>query len=74
MKYANEAGWDRIARVLLGVALLILGWGEIVTGATGTVFKFLGFVPLATGLLGWCPLYAIFRFRTNRMPDISAAV
>lgn len=66
MKYMNEAGWDRIARITLGVALLVLGWGDIVDGTLGTVFKFVGFVPLATGLAGWCPLYAIFRVRTNR--------
>jgi len=65
MKIANEASWDRIARVALGVVLLGLGWTGTVDGALGTVFKFLGFVPLATGLLGWCPIYAIFQFRTN---------
>lgn len=65
MSFANEAGWDRIVRIALGVALLALGWGGVVDGTLGTVFKYLGFVPLATGLAGWCPLYAIFRFRTR---------
>lgn len=65
MSYVNEAGWDRIARVVLGVLLLALGWGGLVDGTLGTVFKYLGFVPLATGLAGWCPLYAIFRYRTK---------
>ena len=65
MKFVNEAPWDRIARVILGVVLLYLGWGGVVDGTLGTVFKFLGFVPLATGLLGWCPIYAIFKFRTT---------
>jgi hypothetical protein len=31
----NEAGWDRIVRLILGVALLGLGWGGIVTGGWG---------------------------------------
>lgn len=65
MKFTNEASWDRIGRVALGIVLLVLGWGGAVGGGVGTVFKFLGFVPLATGLMGWCPIYAIFRFRTN---------
>ncbi len=64
MNFINEASWDRIARVVLGIALLALGWGGAIGGGLGTVFKFLGFVPLATGLLGWCPLYAVFGFRT----------
>lgn len=65
MKFVNEASWDRIARVVLGVVLLGLGWTGAVGGTLGTVFKFLGFVPLATGLVGWCPIYAILQFRTN---------
>lgn len=74
MKYINEAGWDRISRVALGLVMLALGWAEVVTGSAGSVLKFLGFVPLATGLLGWCPLYAIFRFRTNGRNASPAAV
>lgn len=66
MSFVNEANWDRIGRVGLGVLLLVLGWAGVVEGTLGTVFTWLGFVPLATGLVGWCPLYAIFRFRTNR--------
>jgi hypothetical protein len=62
----NEAGWDRIARVLLGLVLLVLGWGNVVTGSWGVAFKILGFVPLLTGLIGWCPLYSLFKIRTNK--------
>lgn len=65
MSFMNEASWDRIARVVLGVVMLVLGWAGIVDGVLGTIFKFVGFVPLVTGIAGWCPLYAIFRFRTN---------
>lgn len=68
MKYINEAGWDRALRIGLGLVLLVLGWGDIVTSELGTFFKFFGFVPLATGMTGWCPLYAIFGFRTNEQP------
>ena len=66
MSFINEAGWDRIVRVLLGIALLYLGWTGIVGGVWGNVFKVLGFVPLITGLVGWCPLYALLKFRTNK--------
>ena len=56
----NEAGWDRIARVVLGAVLLYLGWSGTVSGGLGTVLQYLGFVPLITGLVGWCPLYSLF--------------
>lgn len=69
MKYVNEAGWDRIGRVALGVLFLTLSWGEVVTGTFGTFLKFFGFVPLVTGLVGWCPIYGLFGFSTRRTWD-----
>jgi Protein of unknown function (DUF2892) len=61
----NEGTVDRAIRVVAGVVLLALGWGEVVTGTLGTVLKVLGFIPLVTGLVGWCPLYAIAHFSTR---------
>ncbi|MDH4119910.1 MAG: DUF2892 domain-containing protein [Acidimicrobiia bacterium] len=58
MSYMNEGTVDRVVRIALGILLLVLGFGGIVEGTLGTVFKFLGFVPLLTGLAGWCPIYA----------------
>jgi hypothetical protein len=66
MSFINEASWDRIARVAIGAVLIYLGFSGTVEGGLGTFLGVLGFVPLITGLVGWCPLYAIFRFRTNR--------
>lgn len=65
MSFANEAAWDRIARVVVGIVLLYLGWAGVIIGGWGTFLKVIGFVPLATGLVGWCPLYALFSYRTN---------
>lgn len=66
MSWVNEANWDRIARVVVGLVLLYLGWSGVVGGGLGAVLKILGFVPLLTGLIGWCPLYTLFKFRTNQ--------
>ena len=65
MSFKNEASWDRIARVGLGVILIYLGFSGTVDGGFGTFLGILGFVPLITGLVGWCPLYAVFTLRTN---------
>jgi hypothetical protein len=62
----NEANWDRIARVVLGIILLVLGWGGIVTGGWGVFLKIIGFVPLLTGLLGYCPIYGLLKFGTKK--------
>ncbi len=66
MSYFNEAGWDRIVRIVLGIVLLYLGWAGVVTGGWGVFFKVIGFVPLLTGIVGWCPLYSLLKFRTNK--------
>ncbi len=65
MSFMNEGTTDRAIRIVAGILLLALGWGEVVTGTLGNVFKVLGFVPLATGLVGWCPLYAVTHLSTR---------
>lgn len=62
----NEAGWERIIRVVIGLVLLYLGWAGVVTGSLGLIFKILGFIPLITGLIGWCPLYSLLRVSTRK--------
>ena len=66
--HVNEAGWDRALRVLLGIVLLTLGWGGVVDGALGVVFQVGGFLPLVTGLVGWCPAYDLFGVSTRHVP------
>jgi hypothetical protein len=60
----NEGSMDRIIRVIAGVALLVIGFAGIVPDVWGTVIGVVGLIPLATGLLGWCPLYTLFGFST----------
>ncbi|RZV46765.1 MAG: DUF2892 domain-containing protein [Acidimicrobiia bacterium] len=65
MKFMNEASWDRIARVILGAVLIVVGFGGAVDGTVGTVLGIVGLIPLVTGLAGWCPIYAILNLRTR---------
>lgn len=58
----NENGLDRVIRILLGLALM--GGGVALGGTTGLVTGAVGLVPLLTGLLGFCPAYALFGIRT----------
>ena len=71
--FINEAGWDRALRIVGGVVLLYLGWTGAVTGTLGLVFKIFGFVPLFTGIVGWCAVYALLGISTcPRVPDASS--
>ncbi len=59
---SNVGGIDRIARIVIGLVLIGLA-------ATGTVdwWGWLGALPLATGVIGWCPPYALLGFNTCSM-------
>lgn len=66
MSFANEATWDRALRILLGLLMLYAGWSGLVTGVWGVALKIFAWVPLVTGLLGWCPFYAILGVSTRK--------
>lgn len=59
---ANVGGFDKIARILAGVVLL----GLATTGTVGA-WGWIGIVPLATGLMGWCPAYNLLGMNTCPM-------
>ncbi|MCC6495855.1 MAG: DUF2892 domain-containing protein [Propionibacteriaceae bacterium] len=63
----NESNIDRILRVVGGVALAVLGFG-VVGGVGGSIVGGLGLVLVATGAIGFCPLYALFGISTCRVP------
>lgn len=55
----NVGGFDRIFRIILGLAIIAVGiiykswWGAI------------GIIPLATGLVSRCPLYLPCKINTS---------
>ncbi|MBP6362766.1 MAG: DUF2892 domain-containing protein [Novosphingobium sp.] len=55
----NVGQTERLIRIVAGLGLLYLA-------ATGqyTPWTWLGVVPLLTGLIGWCPPYALFGINT----------
>ena len=61
----NEGNMDRIIRVILGVALI--AYALFMPTAPLAVFGWIGVVPLATGAIGWCPIYSIFGIKTCKM-------
>jgi len=66
MKFMNEASWDRIVRVVAGVILLALSLGNVVSGVLSILFIIFGVILLLTGIVGFCPLYALLKIRTNK--------
>lgn len=56
---SNLGTLDRILRVIVGLALI-----AIVFVGPKTPWGWLGLIPLATALLGWCPPYALLGIST----------
>ncbi len=54
----NVGGIDRILRIVVGIALVV--WALM----GGPVWAWIGVVPLATGLIGFCPLYPLLGMNT----------
>jgi len=60
----NESNVDRIIRAVAGVVLIFLGFSGVFSGWLAVVVGVIGAVLLFTGVLGFCPLYAVFKFST----------
>ena len=59
----NVGGMDRVLRIAAGLALIVFA----LFGPADIAWKwvgFFGFVPLLTGLLGWCPAYNLLGVST----------
>lgn len=56
---ANVGGIDKVLRIVAGVGLI----GATVAGLL-PAWGYIGIVPLATGLMGWCPLYPLLGLNT----------
>lgn len=55
----NEGTIDRALRIIAGLALI-----AIVFVGPQTPWGWIGLVPLATGLIGWCPAYTLLGINT----------
>ena len=59
---SNVGGIDKILRIVIGAGLI----GATVAGLL-PVWGYIGIVPLATGLMGWCPAYTLLGMNTCPM-------
>jgi hypothetical protein len=62
----NEAPWERVLRIVVGVVLFILALAGLASGAWLWVAYVLGALMLLTGLTGFCPLYALLGLSPKR--------
>ncbi|MCP5141692.1 MAG: DUF2892 domain-containing protein [Gammaproteobacteria bacterium] len=56
----NVGGIDKILRIVVGAALVV--WAAFLAGPT---WAWIGIVPLATGIVGFCPVYLPLKLSTK---------
>ncbi len=59
---SNVGKVDRWIRIVIGVLVLSLLF--LLSGGARWL-GLIGLIPLLTGILGYCPLYSLFKIKTN---------
>ncbi len=62
----NESPLDRIIRIVLGIALAGAAIAGVVTAPILYVVWLVAAILVVTGIVGFCPLYAILHVGTRR--------
>jgi hypothetical protein len=65
MRFVNEGLWDRLIRLIIGLALGYAAWMTW-PGTAAIVYGVIGAIAFVTGLVGWCPVYALFGLSTKK--------
>lgn len=60
----NMGNADRIIRVLIAIAILVLYFTKVITGTLGIILLIVAGIFLVTSLIKFCPLYLPFGLKT----------
>lgn len=62
----NMGSVDRAIRVLVAVLIAVLYFTHVITGVAAIILGVLGVICVLTSVVGFCPLYLLFRFSTRK--------
>ncbi len=60
----NIHNFERIMRIVVGLGLMVMAFF-----GPKNLWFLLGVIPLLTGILGWCPPYAILGISTCKLKE-----
>ena len=60
----NMGTADRIIRVILTAVIAVLYFTQVISGTLGIVLLIVAGIFLLTGIISFCPLYALFGLKT----------
>lgn len=61
----NVGSFDRVARLVVGAALISFALGYFAPGTGWNWLGWIGVVPILTALFGNCPAYSLFGWSTR---------
>ena len=61
----NVGTVDRIARIVVGIALIAFALGYIAPGSGWNWVGWIGVLPILTAFIGNCPAYSVFGVSTR---------
>jgi hypothetical protein len=62
---SNMSKADSVVRIIIAAILTTLYLKDVIGGLIGFILLMIAIVLAITGVFGYCPLYAIFGFKTN---------
>jgi len=65
MMKKNMGTVDKVIRILVAVAIVVLFYTQVITGALGIVLLVLAAVFVITSMISFCPLYLPFGINTG---------
>ncbi len=64
----NEAGWDRLIRLVLAALMAWFGLAGELSSPWDLALVVFALYPLVTGVLGWDPVYVLVGYRGTKDP------
>jgi hypothetical protein len=62
----NMSSMDRIIRAVVAVIIGVLIFTNVVSGTLAIILGLVAVIFLVTALIGFCPLYTLFKFSTKK--------
>ena len=62
----NMSSMDRIVRAVVAVIIGVLIFTNVVSGTLAIILGVVAVIFLVTALIGFCPLYTLFKFSTKK--------
>jgi len=62
----NVGNADRVIRIIIPAAIILLSIFKIITGTVDLILLIVAFILVVTGIIGICPLYRLLGINTCR--------